>query len=158
MGLDNIILPIQTLQKLYPSGIVNAEKKITPIVNISFKGDNRKHVLVLTDTQGDLKQSEKELLKKLIESCKLTPEDIALVNLADQPVAVSDIIAQLKIKKAIFFGVPFAAIKLPIEDSDDKLLTANNCTIVKTVPLSTLQYDVNRKRSLWHALKILFEL
>ncbi|MCO6496122.1 MAG: hypothetical protein J5I50_00530 [Chitinophagaceae bacterium] len=158
MSIDNIILPFNTIQKLYPTGIINLEKKITTDKKILFKGKNHKHVLVLIDIVGDLKATEEELLNNLIKACKLTIDDIALVNLREQEVSVPEMIAQLKTQKAIFFGVPHGAIKLSVKDADEQLLQAADCTIVKTLPLSNLNNDIERKKALWSALKQQFNL
>ena len=157
MGLDDIQLTSQLCANIYSNGLVIDNMKTSvPENKIAFKGKNLKSVLVLTDVPGQLKTEDVHLLENLLKACQLTEEDIALINLPDQPITVSEIFNQLKIKKALLFGIPTLSVDLDIPDMEDMVLNSGNCKVLKTLPLYALQKNTQRKKTLWLALKSLF--
>lgn len=158
-GLDDITLTPALAHNLYPNGITNPDatgrKQVPPV---TFKGENKQHVLVAVDVTGDLKTQDQVLLDNLLKACHLAMDDIALVNIRDQEATVPDIITQLKPVKCIFFGVPSLSINLPLGEAEESVIIYDDKLFIKTSPLSALQNQVSKKKALWSALKNMFDL
>lgn len=156
-GIDGITLTSELCRRLYPGGIINLDfslPKATP--NVVYQGKNNRNILIATDVSPALKKEDRAFLEKLLKACELTADDIALVNIGEQEVPVSGIINQLNIKKAVFFGIPSLSIDLPVGDKEDTAVIYDDKYFIRTAPLSSLQYDVAKKKALWHALKNMF--
>lgn len=155
MGIDDIILNREMCDRLYENVLVNT--RVSP-VHIPFEGKNQQKILVAFDTNGKLKKDDKDLLHNLMKACHLTMDDIALVNISEQEESVSDIIQRLHIRKAIFFGLPALSINLPLGNEEEIVIVHENCSFISTAPLGTLQNNVEKKKALWTALKLMFRL
>lgn len=158
-GLDNIVLDGALCSQLYKTGLTNLDFTAKETVaEVHFSGQNKQQVLVAVDVHGALKAEDESLLKNLLKACQLTMDDIALVNVQEQETSVEDILRQLSIKKALFFGIPAGTANLPIGNTEDKVIIYDQKYFVKTLPLSALQHNESRKRALWGALKQMFDL
>lgn len=158
-GLDDIVLDSQLCDRLYKTGIINLEfKESERLPEIPFTGKNGKQVLVALDTRHPLSGVEEDQLQRLLGACHLTSDDIARINVQEQEAAMEQILRQLKIKKALFFGVPAGSIGLPIGNTEDKVIIYDNKYFIRTAPVKALMHDEKRKRALWSALKDMFDL
>ncbi len=153
MGIDDIILNREQCDRLYENVLINTE--ISP-VQIPFEGKNQKKILVAFDTNGKLKKEDKDLLHNLMKACHLAMDDIALVNMREQEVPVSDIMQRLHSRNAILFGIPALGTNLPLGNEEEKVISHETFSFISTAPLSTLQNNVIRKKALWEALKLMF--
>lgn len=155
--LDNITLSQDLCSHLYENGVTNLDfstiKKKQPL---PFEGKNLQRILIAIDVPKQLKNEDRILLENLMKACQITMDDIALINMAEQECAISEIISHLEIQKAIFFGIPSLNIDLPIGNSEDSVIIYDNKTFIKTSPLSSLQNNVGKKKALWSALKNMF--
>lgn len=158
-GIDHIQLTPSLCSLLYAEGIVNPDLKPTEKKShMAFLGANQKNILIGIDVPKELKSTDEELLNNLMQACNITMDDVALVNMKDQEMPLSAIFSQLKIKKAIFFGVPALAMDISLGEKEETILYCMDCTIVKTAPLAALHNNVNKKKALWGALKNMFDL
>lgn len=155
MGIDDITLTPELRASLYENVIVHTE--ISP-VHIPYEGQNLKKILVAFDKNGKLTKEDRALLEKLLTACQLTFDDIALVNIHSTEFTIAKIVDHLHIKKAVMFGVPMLSFALPLEDSEEKVITSDHCAFLRTAPLGVLDKNVEKKKALWMALKVMFQL
>ncbi len=121
----------------------------TPIPPPSYRGQNKKNILVLVDKA--LEPDQEDLLVKILQSAGLKWEDIALIVWPDSQRA--DLIRTLGSHVVLSFGL----------DSDPwcdtvpyEISTANGLSHLQADSLSSIAGEVELKRKLWSALKTLF--
>ncbi|MDN5199733.1 hypothetical protein QQ008_00125 [Fulvivirgaceae bacterium BMA10] len=155
-----------TNKKLSPTEEVIAETKVsdnnqneaTPKLNI--KGENKKGILVLVNhqTEAFLEKEDEVLLSKILQSVKLSFEDIALVNahaLDDQ----LGLLKEISYKKIVSFGVEdlnFAITQSSVKHYD--LVPLNDGKLLLADSLKVISSDVEKKKKLWGGLKELFDV
>jgi hypothetical protein len=168
-------LPDSVIVQLYRENIVlceaptNVDKKETtedtnPTVPIKFLGEHQKKILVLVQDVDAVHLNERafDLLTSILNACKLTIADIALVNLANKNFSLHQILTQLPSEIVLIFDINPTQLKIklptklytPILLGETQLLFSNN--------LSTMQgIDADskiEKTKLWSVLKLLFNL
>jgi hypothetical protein len=168
-------LPNSVLVQLYKESIVlceapaNVDKKetsevTTPTVPIKFLGEHQKKILVLVQDLNAVHLNERafDLLTSILNACKLTIADIALINLANKNFSLHQILTQVPSEFVLIFDIHPTQLKIklptklyaPILLGETQLLFSNN--------LSTMQgIDTDskiEKTKLWSALKLLFKL
>ena len=168
-------LPNSVLVQLYKESIVlceaasNVDKKetteeATPTVPIKFLGEHQKKILVLVQDTNAVHLNERafDLLTSILNACKLTIVDIALINLANKNFSLHQILTQVPSDFVLIFDLNPTQLKIklptklytPILLGETQLLFSNN--------LSTMQgIDTDskiEKTKLWSALKLLFKL
>jgi hypothetical protein len=161
--------------QLYKESIVlceapaNVDKKETievdtPTVPIKFLGEHQKKILVLVQDLNAVHLNERafDLLTSILNACKLTIADIALINLANKNFSLHQILTQVPSDFVLIFDIHPTQLKIklptklytPILLGEIQLLFSNN--------LSTMQgIDTDskiEKTKLWSALKLLFKL
>jgi hypothetical protein len=175
MKESNNKLPRSVLAQLYKESIVlcaapaNVDKKettevTTPTVPIKFLGEHQKKILVLVQDPNAVHLNERafDLLTSILNACKLTIADIALINLANKNFSLHQILSQVPSEFVLIFDINPTQLKIklptklytPILLGTTHLLFSNN--------LSTMQgIDTDskiEKTKLWTALKLIFKL
>jgi hypothetical protein len=129
-----------------------------------FLGDNRRQVAILVHSPGAAFLPDEELafLIRILEACRMTIADIAIVNSASAPVDIASLRQQLHPKTILLFGLSPTAIRLPIDFPVFRLQPYDDCTYLATPPLhqltSTSEDSRLLKSKLWVCLKTLFEV
>jgi hypothetical protein len=126
-----------------------------------FSGKNLKHIAVLIyETEySDLPPHLLQLLQDILLACKLNINDIALINLAFQPLSFSEIEKQLQPQYCIYFGnIPKNAFPFEVPFYDIKKF--HSCTFFQASSLNNM-YENSReakleKSKLWICLKQIF--
>lgn len=156
MSIDGIILSPELRSRLYQNNITNLKNPVEKRkINIPFTGENKRKILIVYD--ATLNSEDRGLLDNLIKACLLSKEDIALVDFKDQEATIPEIVAELKIQKAIFFGLPALSVGVALKDeAEDKVIEVENVSYLKTAPLGSLNKNIPRKKALWMALKSMF--
>jgi hypothetical protein len=128
---------------------------------IMFSGKNLKHIIVLIyETEhSDLPPHLLQLLQDILLACKLSMNDIALINLAFQPLSFLEIEKQLQPQYCIYFGnVPKNALPFAIQLYNIK--TFHSCTFFQASSLSNMYENTKEakleKSKLWICLKQIF--
>lgn len=156
MSIDDITLTPALRRRLYKNNITNLT---TPVAKkhtqIPFKGLNKRHVLIAVE--GKLKKEASELVQNLMKACQLSMDDVAFIDAREQEASLAEIIERLRIEKAILFGIPTSDSGLPF-DEEEKIVHHHGCSFLRTAPPETLKSNEPKKRALWNALKMLFEL
>ncbi|MCX6314766.1 MAG: hypothetical protein NTX08_08545 [Sphingobacteriales bacterium] len=164
MSLDNIQLTPILWQNLYKHALIQ-EKKIQasdPIANantIPFLGNNKKMITLLVHDEEAIYLSDASLkfLLGILSACKLSMDDIALVNLSKNNGITHDLIhTQLQSEKILMFDVEPSELLLPLQFPRYQIQGFNNQTYLAAPALTTLEQDKAEKLKLWNCLKQLF--
>jgi hypothetical protein len=143
---------------------VNATATTTATTNIAIKflGSNKKQVLIIVadSTAIHVNDAALELLIKVLGACKLTLEDVALVNIHQQAVQLPQLQAHFQPKKMLIFGVPAVQLAIPFTipryrvqaHGSIEYLFANHLDSMLTADATA----VIEKKNLWTSLKQLF--
>lgn len=180
-------LPNSVLVNLYKESLVlgtvqaNVDKKATippvieekneitaiesaPIAPIKFLGEHQKKILVLVQDSNAVHLNEKDfdLLTSILNACKLTIADIALINLANKNYSLHQILVQVPSDIVLIFDINPTQLKIklptktysPILLGETQLLFSNNLSNMQGID----QDSKIEKTKLWTALKLIFKL
>ncbi|MFN4007186.1 MAG: hypothetical protein ACK4HE_06725 [Chitinophagaceae bacterium] len=134
----------------------------TPNTAIKFLGSNKKQVLIIVSdsTAIHVKDAALELLIKVLGACKLTLEDVALVNVHQQAVQLPQLQTHFQPQKMLIFGVPAVQLAIPFTIPRYRVQAHGNIQYLFANHLdSMLTADANattEKKNLWTSLKQLF--
>ena len=181
------ILPNSVLVNLYKESLVlgiapaNVDKKaqVAPpveennaateaeealIAPIKFLGEHQKKILVLVQDLDAVHLNERafDLLTSILNACKLTIADIALINLANKNFSLHQILTQVPSDFVLLFDINPTQLKIklptklytPILLGTTQLLFSNNLSTMQGLD----QDSKIEKTKLWTALKIIFKL
>jgi hypothetical protein len=129
-----------------------------------FLGNNRRHITLLVHSPGSgfMPDNQLAFLTKILEACRMTLADVAIVNNAAAPVTITALRQQLQPKTVLLFGVDPTAIRLPINFPPFKQLSYDDCTYLSSPALDQLVPNTEDskllKSKLWVCLKTLFEV
>ena len=143
--------------------VVNELKSTTP-VPIKYLGDHLKKIIVVVndDNAVHLNETDLGLLSSILNACKLTLADIALINIAQQPLALHEMLITLPSQFVISFDINSAQIKIKLPTTLYKPIVLGDTQILFSNSLQSMQgADQNaklEKSKLWNALKLLFKL
>ena len=129
-----------------------------------FLGNNRRRITLLVHSPGSgfMPDNQLTFLTKILEACRMTLADVAIVNNAATPVTITALRQQLQPKVVLLFGVEPTAIRLPINFPAFKQLSYDDCTYLSSPALDLLVPNTEDskllKSKLWVCLKTLFEV
>lgn len=124
-------------------------------------GRHQKPILIIVNNTESpfLKDEELAYLTKILNACKLTLEDVALVNMATvATLSYEDLQKQYPSEKVICFGVTPDMLQLPLDFPYYQLQKSGNCIYVHAPALAALEPQENERRKLWTSLQKLFNL
>ena len=124
-------------------------------------GLHQRSILILVNESNAPFLSDEAMtyLTKILNACKLTMNDVALVNLANHPGAgYQQLQERFPSQKLIGFGITPETIGLPIDFPAYQLQNLSGCTYVIAPALSELENAETEKRKLWATLKKLFNV
>jgi DNA polymerase III psi subunit len=164
MNFEQFHLPGFLLRDLYKETLVelnqiqqSADKK--PELKDSALGNNQKQVLILvnyTDSQV-ISDPELSFLLTILNACKLTLNDVVIVNFAtEEKITYQKLVQEFKPKVVLLFGVKQASISMPVLFPDFQVQSFMDIRFLSSPPLQSLQQDDTIKRKLWTGLKQLF--
>lgn len=172
MDLNQVNLTPELLTSLYQKVLVEesaSKKGETPTQSgsgtsnesIRALGMHQRAILILVNEQQApfLTDASLNYLTRILNACKLTMSDVALVNLAN---AAGANYLQLQEKYPsqllIAFGIPPDALSLPIDFPPYQLQKLSGCTYLHAPSLTELELSETEKRKLWASLKKLFNI
>lgn len=125
---------------------------------VPFLGNNNRHILLLIRNQDAAYLSEPvfELLGNLLNACKLTMKDVALVNTAHGAPDAASLLEQFSPEKVILFGDPLP--ELSSGQPRNKPWEQGGRSLLLTDPLERMQQEVQLKVPFWKALQTFFHL
>ena len=166
MSLDDIKLPGFVIQDLFQKTLVDLsvkEKKQITTSNkeLNFFGGNKQHTLLLVNNPDIAFVTDQQLtfLSGILNACKLTLEDIGLLNIASYPAISYKIISDAFTPRIIMlFGITTDTIQLPFLMPDFQRQSYNNQVYLAIPSLQALENDKELKRKLWMVLQQIFSL
>ena len=143
------------------TAIAEEEPLIAPI---KFLGEHQKKILVLVQDMDAVHLNERafDLLTSILNACKLTIADIALINLANKNFSLHQILTQVPSDLVLVFDINPTQLKIklptklytPILLGETQLLFSNNLSQMQGID----QASKIEKTKLLTALKIIFNL
>lgn len=180
MSLNNIQLHPQLLTGLYSHSLIEKDvhaaqtgniqpaQREQPVVEasaagkkqISFLGNNRRHISLLVSGAGteQIQEEELQFLLSILAACKLQLDDVALINLQQQPLTYAQLQESLQSRQVILFGIEPLQIDLPMNFPQFQLQSFRECTYLAAPPLKEIEQDKAIKTKLWSSLRTLFGL
>jgi len=143
---------------------VNAQKVVDAATPLKYLGDHLKKVIVIVNDPAAvyLNEADLGLLSSILNACKLTLADIALINIATQTIGLHDILETLPSRLVISFDVAATQLKIKLPATLYKPIVLGETHILFSNSLSIMQGgDLNAKTEkgkLWNVLKQLFQL
>jgi hypothetical protein len=162
MSLKNLQLNPLSVAHLFNKGLVSLQKIDTKSTEniVSFLGKNLSKITVVVNDLNNFYISEDDLtvLTKMLMACKLTLEDIALINIGKTATNWQIIKASLNPQKLILFGVKPTQIELPIIFPEYHLQFYNDTTFLLSHSVQEMNTDKLLKSKLWISLQSLFNV
>jgi hypothetical protein len=137
---------------------------------LKYLGNNHRHITILVHAPGSpfLPDNQLTFLTKILEACRLTLADVAIVNNAAAettmavPITIADIRRQLAPKTILLFGPEPSALRLPINFPPFKPLDYDGCTYLSAPGLDHLVTNTEEskllKSKLWVCLQTIFDV
>ncbi|MBP5999391.1 MAG: hypothetical protein KA534_02950 [Sediminibacterium sp.] len=162
-------VPENVDKKEVPSPVIEPENAIItaendPIAPIKFLGEHQKKILVLVQDSSAVHLNERDfdLLTSILNACKLTIADIALINLSNKNFSLHQILEQAPSDFVLIFDINPTQLKIklptklysPILLGATQLLFCNNLSNMQGID----QDSKVEKMKLWNALKLIFKL
>lgn len=143
--------------------VVN-EQKSTPPAPLKFLGDHLKKIMVIVNDSNavHLNETDLGLLSSILNACKLTLADIALINTAQQPLSMHEMLNTLPSQLVLAFDLSAAQLKIKLPTTLYKPIVLGETHILFSSSLQSMQGADQtaklEKSKLWNALKLLFKL
>ncbi|WP_044202111.1 hypothetical protein [Flammeovirga sp. OC4] len=169
--LEDIEIPEEELEKEEEKVVEKADatektpaitpkKVIRKQLPTDYYGENKRHIVIFIEHSGvDIFRSKEfQLLLKILGALQLTLQEVAVINVLEQKDNLEALIKKLEPQYYLYFvnqnESPLSNEKIakyiPTEIDGHQAVAADG--------LTKLLLDVDKKRELWMALKILFEL
>jgi hypothetical protein len=135
-----------------------------PISTYKYLGHNQKQITIIIQSPGIafLPDDQLAVLTKMLEACRMNIGDVAIINHANTPVAITMLREQLHPSIILLFGIQPVDIRLPINFPVFKIQSYDACTYLCAPPLSELVPPTDESRllksKLWVCLKTLFAI
>ena len=176
MGLNHIELSPQSVAELYASVLIQSgdnntifsvakeetvHKKTT--VNEIWKslGNNQRNILIIVNNNEavHIPDNELTLLTSILNACKFTVADVAIVNINNNPAAgYKELTTYFNSRYTLLFGTEPASFGLPMSFPHFQIQSFNNCTYLFSPALSIIENEREQKRKLWECLKKIFNI
>ncbi|MDB5201444.1 MAG: hypothetical protein JWQ27_853 [Ferruginibacter sp.] len=166
MSLDNIQLPPALVRDLYKKSLVDLETAqvktdSAPAAAWAVLGRNERKVLILVDEQNTafLPDEEMNFLLGILNACKLSMADVALLNyFKTRDMDYDSLMTKFAPVNVLFFGIEPDTLGFPLQFPNYQLQKYNGQTYLSAPSLGTIAADKAEKTKLWMALKTLFSI
>ena len=177
MKLSDIKLDQSVIQDLYKKNLVEAvlsgsPKQPTDILdrtdfakqkkpeNKTIVVNQKNVVAILSNMVGtNIPDEELKLLTNMLTACKLSLDDIHLINLEQQTGPIyKEVITKLNNGIVLLFGAAPSSLDLPVDFPYFQVQSFNNCTFLYTPALREIKNDKVLKSKLWICLRKIFNL
>lgn len=163
------VIPANVDKKVQPTPVMEAPSELitaesAPVTPIKFLGEHQKNIMVLVQDASAVHLNEKDfdLLTSILNACKLTIADIALINIANKNFSLHQILTQAPSEIVLVFDINPTELKIklptklytPISLGETQLLFSNNLSNMQGID----QASKVEKMKLWTALKLIFKL
>jgi len=131
---------------------------------LSFLGKLEKRVVILVNysNYAHLPDEQLNFLSAILNACKLTLEDVGILNISRNPGVTYELLEKLAPVHLILFGVSTAAIQAPVRIPDFQVQPLGQSTLLTSPPLDEMNVpgDAGKqlKGKLWLSLKKMFNI
>ncbi len=127
--------------------------------DFKIKGNRNSGIIWMIDEATDdfLNEADSALLVKILQACKLTDKDIAIINRFGSNLSPDTIANQLNAHTLILSGLPEPKAD-PLTNSFYQVLERNDLKMIRIDSLETIGKDPSLKTRLWNCLRQLFNL
>lgn len=161
MSLNIINLEPYLVASLYEHTLVE-EVEIDSSPLYKFLGKNRKQILVIVRKNDVAFADDKELqfLSSVLAACKLSLEDIAIINESNLPPGTSylSLLQFFNSRYILMFDVTPQTIDLPFNFPHFQLQQFDQHTYLSAPALKEIEIEKALKARLWNSLKTLFNI
>ncbi|MFY7965135.1 MAG: hypothetical protein ACOVO1_09585 [Chitinophagaceae bacterium] len=186
MVFEDIRLPDFVIADLYKNTLIEGEKSAkSPTISnanttaksadtesndnaetlqIKFLGENKKKVVIVVCDEDAvyINDDKLQLLTNLLNACKLTIADVAIINVQNQNVVYKQIKQDFTPSYLLLMGNVIKKISLPFIFPEYKVQQYDNCDMLIAPDLQKLLGQTDdvktEKRRLWESLKLIFKL
>jgi len=172
MNLKAIKLPESVITSLYTSNLIEGvitndtkaqtqAKELHTRNEFKFLGNNEKKVLVIVNNPGVdyLPEDEMQFLTNMLNACKLSINDIAIVNVSgSNHSSYKEITQLLETRIALLINTEAATIGLPLDFPHFQVQPFSNMTFLSFPSLSDIKNDQLQKSKLWVCLRRIFNV
>ncbi|WP_300597287.1 hypothetical protein [Niabella sp.] len=181
MSLNKIDLSPQLIARLYPKSLsidpatqAPPAAQPEPVANTGENapamaapaewkslGGNKKNILVVVQYPEDLHLPDTsfQFLSQLLNACKFTPNDVAIINRHNYPgLDYKAITEHFQSTRLLLFGITTTGFGLPFEIPQYQVQSFAGLTVVHAPALHALQEDKPAKTQLWSSLKKMFNI
>lgn len=161
--------PVQ--EKPAPAPVVPAPAPAAPAAPASqsaapilyFGGFGQQVLIVLSDNSAlHINDDALALLTKILAAVRLSMADVAIVNVANQPVQHAALMQQLPAKVCLFFGIDAADLGVPMMFPAFQVQRWSGVQFLQAPGLQQMLVNspqsVQYKKQLWEALRKIFEV
>ncbi|HRX93556.1 MAG TPA: hypothetical protein P5158_05535 [Chitinophagaceae bacterium] len=176
MGLNNIDLSPGLLKELYRDMLVigtgsntrevssknESSKKVKteskkPELTINTEQKNTV-VIVSYPDKTSLPEDEKKFLTDILSACKLSMDDVAIINTEENAPDYKMLVDQYKCRNILLFGISPLSIGLPFDFPEFQVQPFQNINYLSSPPLHEMENDKIVKSKLWVCLKRIFSI
>lgn len=165
MSLDELRLPGYIIQDLFRKSLVEMNDKnvadIQANKELNFFGGNKQHIILLVNTPDIAFITDEQLtfLSGILNACKLTLEDVGLININSYPgIGYKKIVEIFSPRIVMMFGILPDTIQLPFVMPHFQTQSYNSRVYVAAPSLNELENNKDLKRKLWNVLQQIFSL
>lgn len=161
MGINDIRLSAELIAILYPETLIEENDQG---MSYPFLGKNLLSICFLVSYPDDefIPDDQLAFLKKILAACKLSLNDIALINTKRTPVELLVLKKRFQPSIIFFWGVAPAVTGSGLKFPDMSISTWENIRILPVMQTELMSGDNPRglelKKNLWISLKKLFNL
>jgi len=163
MSLDNIQLTDVVVRDLFKNSLVDlkTDKPASEARAAAFGylGENGQKIAIIVADPNALYLGDEALqfLMGILNACKLTMADVALLNAEQYPgITYTNIQTELNAEKVLLFGVSAGQLELPLQFPHYQVQSYNKQVYLSAPSLGELEKNVEEKKKLWGALKSIF--
>ncbi len=166
VDLNNMPLNQSMVATIYKDSLVEFDaipeiKKSEPSVFIDewkFLGDNKRNILIAInyDESVYLPDDQLTFLTNILNACKISLGDVALLNLNKETRKYKEVTTYFKSNVILLFGITPAAFGLPIDFPHFQVQPFNNGIFLLSPPLEEIEKDKILKSKLWICLQRIF--
>lgn len=178
MNEERIILPDFLIADLYKNSLVDFGNQSTKTVKeketknvftknieaIKFLGENGKKIVIAVQHNEEvfLPATDLEFLTNILKACMLNLSDIAIINIAKQPVNFTHLKEEMSASKILLFAVKPSDLQLPFSIPNFQVQSFDGCSIMVSPALAEMNTATKEskdlKTQLWTSLKRMFEM
>ncbi len=161
MGLNDIQLTPFLLVDLYSDVLIdsNATDMPKPESTASMGKNAKKILFVVTHKDIELlTEGHLNFLKNILTPCKLTIDDISIINWENSNKEFQKILNEFKSKIILLFDVSPDNLGLPLNFPKFQIQEFDKRVYLFVPSLEELEKNIETKKAFWNALKKLFKL